>query len=356
MTDGHDTHGDAHTSWEQRYAESERIWSGRVNARLAEVADGLAPGRALDLGAGEGADAIWLARAGWRVVAVDISETALARGAEESFGLPSPERVAHLFRAAHGDYRGDAAPPGAQTAGCVVVQRVRAKPAAACPVAGSPWPGQYRQDDRPEGGAAWPGHHTGGAPVAAGGQNWNGALVGVGSHRAGGPLLGVGHTPAIGCSFLSVCGARSPREKNNRRCHRPRSPLMLAQRGGVGERLCRLAQLRVHLGTGAARAGHDGARVLPRVVDNAVLDVFPQRGLPRSDRLGLCGQQAEQLGAQRARPHQRHACVRRALATQLIEVARACQALAEYEVDENELPKSTREEMKAGREAVNRKD
>jgi hypothetical protein len=60
VTDGHDTHGDAHTSWEQRYAESERIWSGRVNARLAEVADGLAPGRALDLGAGEGADAIWL--------------------------------------------------------------------------------------------------------------------------------------------------------------------------------------------------------------------------------------------------------------------------------------------------------
>jgi len=87
VTDGHDTHGDAHTSWEQRYAESERIWSGRVNARLAEVADGLAPGRALDLGAGEGADAIWLARAGWRVVAVDISETALARGAEDAGAL-----------------------------------------------------------------------------------------------------------------------------------------------------------------------------------------------------------------------------------------------------------------------------
>ena len=40
MTDGHDTHDDAHTGWQQRYAESERIWSGRVNARLAEVTDG----------------------------------------------------------------------------------------------------------------------------------------------------------------------------------------------------------------------------------------------------------------------------------------------------------------------------
>ena len=64
MTDGHDTHGDAHTSWEQRYAESERIWSGRVNARLAEVADGLAPGRALDLGAGEGAEQTGCLRCG----------------------------------------------------------------------------------------------------------------------------------------------------------------------------------------------------------------------------------------------------------------------------------------------------
>jgi chemotaxis protein methyltransferase CheR len=65
--------------WEQFYGDTERKWSGRVNTRLVEVASGLPPGRALDLGCGEGADAIWLAEHGWRVVAVDVSETALQR-------------------------------------------------------------------------------------------------------------------------------------------------------------------------------------------------------------------------------------------------------------------------------------
>jgi SAM-dependent methyltransferase len=65
--------------WEQHYAGTDRVWSGRVNARLAEVAADLTPGRALDLGCGEGADAIWLAEHGWQVVAVDVAETALRR-------------------------------------------------------------------------------------------------------------------------------------------------------------------------------------------------------------------------------------------------------------------------------------
>lgn len=80
---GHE-HEDPRAVWEQRYGESERIWSGRVNARLIEFAGDLRPGRALDLGAGEGADAIWLATRGWQVVAVDISETALVRAAEDA--------------------------------------------------------------------------------------------------------------------------------------------------------------------------------------------------------------------------------------------------------------------------------
>ena len=72
---------DTQTHWEEHYGERERVWSGRVNARLAEVAAELPPGRALDLGCGEGADAVWLAERGWDVVAVDISETALGRAA-----------------------------------------------------------------------------------------------------------------------------------------------------------------------------------------------------------------------------------------------------------------------------------
>jgi SAM-dependent methyltransferase len=70
---------DAKEQWEQRYAETDKVWSGRVNVRLAEVVSPLEPGHALDLGCGEGADACWLAEHGWTVVAVDISDTALQR-------------------------------------------------------------------------------------------------------------------------------------------------------------------------------------------------------------------------------------------------------------------------------------
>ena len=66
--------------WDARYSERDGAkWSGRPNGRLlAEVAD-LRPGRALDVGCGEGADAIWLARSGWTVTAIDISDVALLR-------------------------------------------------------------------------------------------------------------------------------------------------------------------------------------------------------------------------------------------------------------------------------------
>ena len=72
-------HIDTQQMWEERYAESDRIWSGRPNARLVEVVSDLTPGRVLDLGCGEGGDAVWLARRGWQVVAVDIAENALRR-------------------------------------------------------------------------------------------------------------------------------------------------------------------------------------------------------------------------------------------------------------------------------------
>lgn len=73
---------DARRFWEERYGSTDRVWSGQVNPRLLEVAADLPAGRALDLGCGEGADALWLAERGWQVVAVDVSATALQRAAE----------------------------------------------------------------------------------------------------------------------------------------------------------------------------------------------------------------------------------------------------------------------------------
>ncbi|MFN2503338.1 MAG: class I SAM-dependent methyltransferase [Acidimicrobiales bacterium] len=69
--------------WDTRYSERDgAMWSGRPNGRLvAEVAD-LTPGRALDVGCGEGADAIWLARRGWTVTAIDISDVPVCRARE----------------------------------------------------------------------------------------------------------------------------------------------------------------------------------------------------------------------------------------------------------------------------------
>lgn len=69
--------------WEERYGQAP-VWSGKPNHALVEYAGGLPPGRALDLGCGEGADAIWLAGQGWEVTGVDVSPTALARAEDHA--------------------------------------------------------------------------------------------------------------------------------------------------------------------------------------------------------------------------------------------------------------------------------
>lgn len=85
--------------WNARYSERDALWTGSVNPTLdaAVTALGMQPGRALDLGCGEGGDALWLARAGWRVTGVDIStvavDRAIARAEQE--GLTAGADGAH---------------------------------------------------------------------------------------------------------------------------------------------------------------------------------------------------------------------------------------------------------------------
>lgn len=80
----HASHGDPMTdfsraSWEAKYREREALWSGQPNAPLVDEVENLAPASALEVGCGEGADAVWLATQGWHVTGVDLSATALAR-------------------------------------------------------------------------------------------------------------------------------------------------------------------------------------------------------------------------------------------------------------------------------------
>ena len=81
------------SSWDERYAGPGRTWSGRANAVLAAEAADLPPGRAVDLGCGEGGDAIWLAGQGWQVTGIDFSDAGLARAAEHAEAAGVAERI-----------------------------------------------------------------------------------------------------------------------------------------------------------------------------------------------------------------------------------------------------------------------
>ena len=67
--------------WDERYRQFDRMWSGNPNSALlhAVASLGLRPGFAVDVGCGEGADALWLSDAGWHVTAFDPSSVAITR-------------------------------------------------------------------------------------------------------------------------------------------------------------------------------------------------------------------------------------------------------------------------------------
>lgn len=70
------------SGWDTRYREQPSVWGRPPNRFVVEHLDDLAPGSALDLAAGEGRNAVWLAERGWSVTAVDFSSVAIAKGRE----------------------------------------------------------------------------------------------------------------------------------------------------------------------------------------------------------------------------------------------------------------------------------
>ncbi|MFR9729841.1 SAM-dependent methyltransferase [Saccharopolyspora sp. MS10] len=70
--------------WNEMYARAEHYWSGEANTALVEQVRDLPPGRVLDLGCGEGGDALWFAGRGWQVTAVDLSPVVLGRARARS--------------------------------------------------------------------------------------------------------------------------------------------------------------------------------------------------------------------------------------------------------------------------------
>ncbi|MBR7743963.1 class I SAM-dependent methyltransferase [Phycicoccus sp. BSK3Z-2] len=66
-------------AWDERYSGADLVWSGSPNVHVADLVGRLTPGRALDVAAGEGRNAVWLAERGWRVVGADFSPVAVRR-------------------------------------------------------------------------------------------------------------------------------------------------------------------------------------------------------------------------------------------------------------------------------------
>ncbi|MFF2350645.1 class I SAM-dependent methyltransferase [Kitasatospora sp. NPDC058115] len=96
-------------AWDDRYTASELVWGTEPNRWVVRELAGLAPGRALDLAAGEGRNSMWLAGLGWEVTGLDFSTVALGRAERLTAALP--DAVADRLTWRHGDARTFEAPP-----------------------------------------------------------------------------------------------------------------------------------------------------------------------------------------------------------------------------------------------------
>jgi SAM-dependent methyltransferase len=87
------------SAWDERYAAADQVWSTTPNQFVESALADLAPGDALDLACGEGRNARWLARRGWRVTALDFSSVAVDRGRRQAGDLEIDWRVGDVLTA-----------------------------------------------------------------------------------------------------------------------------------------------------------------------------------------------------------------------------------------------------------------
>jgi SAM-dependent methyltransferase len=75
--------------WDARYEEKGALWGAEPNQFLAEIAEDLEPGTALDLGCGQGRNSFWLASRGFAVTGLDLSPVAIeqATAVAEELGI-----------------------------------------------------------------------------------------------------------------------------------------------------------------------------------------------------------------------------------------------------------------------------
>ena len=91
--------------WNDRYAETSLLWSAAPNRWVASELADVPVGRALDLGAGEGRNAVWLAARGFTVTAVDFAEVAIDRGRQQAEAAQIPSERITWVEADLLDYR-----------------------------------------------------------------------------------------------------------------------------------------------------------------------------------------------------------------------------------------------------------
>ena len=83
--------------WDEVYAKGERQFYKGPNAFLMEVVRGRTPGRALEIGMGQGRNAFWLAAQGWDVTGVESSAEALRQARESGPGITMVESSIEAF-------------------------------------------------------------------------------------------------------------------------------------------------------------------------------------------------------------------------------------------------------------------